>query len=59
MANELTDELTERLSYEAARRIRDIAEEYDFSYEEALNYVITVGLAYARRPPLIAQEPGA
>lgn len=39
--------------------IETLAEEHDFTYDEALDYVIHIGLAYARRPPLTAPEPGA
>lgn len=39
--------------------IQALANAYGFTYEEALEYVITIGLAYAHRPPKTAWEPGA
>ena len=38
--------------------IAQIAVEYDFTFQEAFDYVLMVGLTYTRHPPQAAQEPG-
>lgn len=39
--------------------VQKLADEHDFTYQEALDYIILTGLAYTHRAPQTAPEPGA